>query len=115
VVWTLTLSLGTHWMFLQSLAWVGMVVNYSQGATIADALQKTFDGRHPCKLCKLVRAGKATEEKQDTKKPEIKIDYAVLSQTLRFVSLRPEPLSFPTPASSRERRDLPPSPPPEPA
>jgi hypothetical protein len=72
VVLTLTLSLGAHWMLLQSVAWVGMVVTYSHGTTITGALSKTFDGQHLCKLCKFVRQGKATEKKQDTQKPEIK-------------------------------------------
>lgn len=72
VVLTLTLSLGVHWALLQSVAWVGMVVNYSQDATLAEALVKTFDGKHPCKLCKVVDEGRRSEKKQDAQKVERK-------------------------------------------
>ena len=53
----LVLSLGLHWTVLQSAAWVGMVVAYSKDASIGEALEKTFDGAHPCSLCKMVEAG----------------------------------------------------------
>ena len=62
VVLTLTLSLGAHWVLLQSVAWMGMVVHYSQNATVTEALSKTFDGQHPCKLCKFVKEGKQSEK-----------------------------------------------------
>ena len=29
------------------------------------ALSKTFDGKHPCKLCKLVKEGKKSESKSE--------------------------------------------------
>ena len=30
------------------------------------ALQRTFDGKHPCRLCKVIAAGKKSEKKADT-------------------------------------------------
>ena len=36
--------IGGHWALLQSVAWVGMAVRFSQDTTLADALRKTFDG-----------------------------------------------------------------------
>jgi hypothetical protein len=67
VIASLVLSIGGHWAVLQSLAWVGMAVSYSQQEPVADALAKTFDGKHPCRLCKLVREGKTSESKQEAK------------------------------------------------
>lgn len=58
----LTLSLGLHWALLQSVAWVGMVVSYSQQDSLSTALEKTFDGRHACKLCRVVEAGRSAEK-----------------------------------------------------
>lgn len=75
LVLTLTLSLGFHWALLQSVAWVGMVVSYSQDATLGVALIKTFDGNHPCNLCKAVREGQESEKKQAALKVEIKKEY----------------------------------------
>ena len=42
-----------------------MVVNYSQHGTIGEALVKTFDGKHPCPLCKAIAAGKKSEKKSE--------------------------------------------------
>ena len=49
------LTLGLHWALLQSFAWAGMFARFLQTDSPAQALTKTFDGRHPCALCKLVR------------------------------------------------------------
>jgi hypothetical protein len=58
-------SIGLHWSFFQSLAWIGMVVTYSQHATLSEALVKTFDGKHPCALCKEIAKGKRSEKKSE--------------------------------------------------
>ena len=59
--------LGGHWFALQSVAWVTMVLDNSQEASLGEALEKTFDGKHPCPLCKAVAAGQEEEEeRQDT-------------------------------------------------
>jgi len=59
---------------LQSLAWVGMVVNYSHGSSIKEALIKTFDGKHPCKLCRFVATGKKSDSQREAQKPAKKFD-----------------------------------------
>jgi len=41
-------SIGLHWAFLQAVAWMGMVASYARVLPISEALQKTFDGKHPC-------------------------------------------------------------------
>ena len=114
VVLTLTLSIGAHWMFLQSVAWVGMVVNYSHNATFSEALNKTFDGRHPCKLCKFVQEGKDNEKKQDTQKPTKEIE-KFLPVGRAFTLCPPElaPVTFRAPAQAGLRVEPPPVPPPE--
>ena len=62
----LAASIGLHWTLLQSVAWVGMVVTYSQKATFTQAIEKTFNGKHPCSLCKQIAKGKHSEKKTDT-------------------------------------------------
>lgn len=69
------ISIGLHWSFLQSVAWVGMIVSYSQTDSLSVALEKTFDGRHPCKLCHFVKDGQQQEQqKQDIQKSGSKFD-----------------------------------------
>lgn len=65
IVAALACSIGLHWGILQSVAWLGMVVNYSQDGTVGEALAKTLDGKHPCALCKAIAKGKQTENKSE--------------------------------------------------
>jgi hypothetical protein len=50
----------------QCVAWAGMLVNYSQQATVAEAVEMTFDGKHPCRLCLAIQEA---EKKSDPAKP----------------------------------------------
>jgi hypothetical protein len=59
----LATSIGLHWGFLQVVAWTGMVISYSQEGSVTEAVVKTFDGDHPCGLCKQIAKGKRTERK----------------------------------------------------
>ncbi len=59
---------GTHWLALQSYAWVRMTVSFSQDSGWRVAVQKTFNGRHPCPLCLKVQQG-LREEQQNKKTP----------------------------------------------
>ena len=101
-------------MFLQSVAWVGMVVSYSHDATITEALSKTFDGHHQCKLCKFVQQAKATDKQRDAQKPMKEIDKSLPAG--RAFALCPpelEPLMFSAPNHAGLRVESPPTPPPE--
>lgn len=82
----LVLSLGLHWALLQTVAWTGMIVSYSQGASFKEALSKTFDGKHPCCLCKVVQQGRAAEKKQEGQqvKPGSKLDLVLVWQAITF-------------------------------
>ncbi len=40
-----------------------MLADNLQSASLSQALAKTFDGKHPCPLCKAVAAGKTSEQK----------------------------------------------------
>jgi hypothetical protein len=54
---------GGHWAVLQSVAWTGMVIEYSRDASLTSALSKTFDGKHPCTLCVKIDESKKQEPK----------------------------------------------------
>ena len=55
---------GGHWMALQSVAWARMLVAYSQQADFATALEQTFDGAHPCPMCKKISQDRAQERSE---------------------------------------------------
>ena len=92
LVLTLSFSIGLHWEVLQSVAWFGMVINYSQGTTLKEGLCKTFDGKHPCCLCKMVQAGKKSENKTDAQVN--KISKGDLLMETRAVATGFKPLEF---------------------
>ncbi|WP_142659583.1 hypothetical protein [Methylacidimicrobium tartarophylax] len=53
---------GGHWVLWQGAAWAGMLVRYSQSYGMETGLYMTFDGKHPCQICKRVVKGKNKEE-----------------------------------------------------
>jgi len=112
IAFTLCASIGGHWLGLQSIAWATMVVKYSQHCSFAQAIAQTFDGEHPCDLCKHISKARSSEKKQDSQSSVAKMD---LICTIRRVVLLPPfaPFDYPqlissSTCGSRE----PPSPPP---
>ena len=77
LVLALSFSIGLQWAVVQGAAWVGMIVSYSKEATISQTLSRTFDGRHPCKLCKAAQRGESTQKKQDADNPPVKFVLAL--------------------------------------
>lgn len=51
-----------------------MVINYSQHCSFVKAVEQTFDGAHPCGLCKRINQAKDTEKKQDNQRSGPKAD-----------------------------------------
>jgi len=111
----LTFALGGHWAILQSVAWMTMVAGYSQTAPLKEALVKTFDGKHPCSICKFVANGKKSEQKQETQKLLTKLDFFLASTTAGLFPPAPDALHFAPPPAARARSDTPPTPPLEPS
>lgn len=85
--------MGGHWLALQGVAWVTMLVDNSQESSLVDAVSKTFDGQHPCPLCKAVATGQNEErEKKETLvDPSAKLVAVLVSDTpaTRFPSGEP--------------------------
>jgi hypothetical protein len=114
VVSALILVIGGHWALLQSVAWIGMTINNSQTLPLKQALIKTFDGKHPCTLCKFVAHGKKSEKKQESEKSEAKLDLYFVRNLIDL-----KPFAFPLVSTAVDawtaRPENPPVPPPLPA
>ena len=68
--------LGGHWVFLQTGAWAGMIVQYSRQVGLKAGLAQAFDGEHPCPICKVIQDGKKQEQKKaPLLNAELKKDY----------------------------------------
>lgn len=86
VVIGLCLSIGLQWAAIQSVAWMSMAVSYSvEKGSVVEGLSDTFDGDHPCPLCKVVEKGiEAGNESKDgqtapEKTKEMKLTLALVS------------------------------------
>jgi hypothetical protein len=77
-------SIGLHWAFFQSVAWVGMVITYSQGATLTQAIVKTFDGKHPCSLCTQIAQAQKSQKKSDRHFEVKKLEFISAGQVIAF-------------------------------
>jgi len=84
---TLCCAIELHWVALQSVAWATMIVDYSKRASLCAAITQTFDGAHPCSLCRAVNKAKNSEKKSEIQSPARKIDMICVSRTTSL--LRP--------------------------
>jgi hypothetical protein len=112
IVFALILATGGHWALLQSVAWVGMAIQFTHTDGFSTALQKTFDGKHPCKLCKVVEEGRKTSPQHEMVKLEIKFDFFCGTDPGFRISTLDYPLICSTPAAMLPRTQAPPTPPP---
>jgi hypothetical protein len=111
VIAALCFAVGLHWYALQSIAWTTMVLEYSKDAPFTEALAKTFDGQHPCSLCRAVQTGKKSEQKNNVR-VVTKIDlYCAASANPRIHEFLP--FDYPADATPPiARATSPPTPPP---
>ena len=57
---------GGHYGVMQMFAWGKMIVDYSSEKGVVAGISETFDGQHPCELCKSIAKAKS----DDTKLPQ---------------------------------------------
>jgi hypothetical protein len=91
VIVALVLTTGLHWAALQTLAWTTMLANHLCTQSVSEAVSETFDGKHPCCLCKAIAAGKKSEKKSESISPTLKMEYPPTPD--KFVLIPPEPVS----------------------
>ncbi len=110
---------GGHWTALQTVAWAEMLHDYSQhSGSLAVAVEQTFDGQHPCELCRDIQAGKSKEHRGSPSVPIAKADAKVKAALAEATLLAPARPSverfFPALIASAlvSRDDSPPTPPP---
>lgn len=90
---------GGQWGILQGIAWAKMLVDYSQADGLREGIKKTFDGEHPCELCKSISKSRESE-KQDPRTP-LRVDGFSLKDLLPFpiVTLQRRDISLSSPTA----------------
>ena len=79
-------ALGTQWTVLQSIAWTRMLAENLTTGSFTEAVQKTFDGQHPCRLCKTIAAGKQAEQKKEFTAPLQKYEFPPVNEIFTLVA-----------------------------
>ena len=109
---------GAQWFVLKSAALAGMTVVYSARAGLVDGLRETFDGEHPCCMCKAIEKAKEDEAAR-SKTPAAPVKEAVrlvgVACTITALLVPPAPRYGSTAddlADAKSRTDRPAVPPP---
>ncbi len=111
---------GGHWAVLQTVAWAQMVVSYAQDSgSMREGLVRTFDGAHPCELCRKISAGvqKESREERESSSGRVLLVKAKLTAVLPGVTFVPMvrrgvALAVMVETRSGRAADAPPTPPP---
>ncbi len=57
--------LGAQWTLLQTVAWAIMLADNWRTHSLSESVARTFDGKHPCPICKAIAAAKKSERKNE--------------------------------------------------
>jgi hypothetical protein len=85
VVVALAATLGAQWTLLQAVAWTAMLADNLRTHSISESVARTFDGKHPCPICKAIAAGKKSEKQNAV---------ALQMQKLEFPPVKENPALF---------------------
>ena len=78
-------AIGAPWILLQTAAWTAMLADNLRTHSLTEAVTRTFDGKHPCCVCKAIAAGKKSQKKNEA---------AWHSQKLEFPPAGEQPALF---------------------
>ena len=91
----LFLIAGGHWAMLQSVAWAGMVKDFSKSGSLTEAVGKTFDGQHPCAMCKKIAKAKSSESSEQQVPASVKAEKKAEAFVASALSDVPMPIARP--------------------
>jgi hypothetical protein len=87
LITALVTMLGAHWALLQTVAWTTMIADNLCTHSVKEAVTETFDGRHPCPLCRAIAAGKQSEKKTEFLLQSQKLEFPPVKEN--FVLIAP--------------------------
>jgi hypothetical protein len=67
--------LGAQWTLLQTVAWTSMLADNLRTHSLSESVARTFDGKHPCPICKAIAAAKKSQKKSEFTLQTIKLEF----------------------------------------
>ena len=98
VIVTLVLTTGLHWAALQTVAWSLMLADNIRTESVGLAVTHTFDGMHPCCLCKAIAKAKKSEQKNEFKISAIRLEFVPFAGKIYLPP--PAPREFASPVNT---------------
>src|SRR5262249_2277758 len=108
----LLLATGSHWALLQSVAWTNMLADNLRTYSFTEAVDRTFDGKHPSRLCCHTADGKKSDTKSEAPLEIKKLEFIQLSAPIVVTAPRMLELEVRDSGATASRLYRPPSPPP---
>ena len=112
VIVTLVLTTGLHWAALQTVAWSFMLVDHVRTESVSLAVAHTFDGLHPCCLCKAIAKAKKSEQKTESAVALVRLEFVPFAGKIYLPSPAREAISTLLNTFFADRNLPPPLPPP---
>jgi len=112
IVLSLVLTTGLHWAALQTVAWTAMLASHLRCESLTQAVDNTFDGRHPCCLCKAIDAAKKSQKNAEAVSPVLKMEFPPMVQAFILIPPAQSKLIQPQNAFAESFSLQPPVPPP---
>jgi hypothetical protein len=112
VILALFLAVGLDRVALQSVAWTTMLVENAKQTSLAQAVARTFDGQHPCDLCKRISSTKDSQKRPVAQPAPSKPDLICSTGIIRIISFFEDFHYAETAIQFSERGNSPPVPPP---
>ena len=75
VITALVATTGFHWALLQTVAWTSMLASNLCTESVSESVAHTFDGQHPCCLCRAIAAAKKSGPKNEFTTPAFRFEY----------------------------------------
>jgi hypothetical protein len=63
-----------------------MLAGNLQSGSLHDAMTKTFDGQHPCCLCKAIANAKKSEQKSQATSQDLKLDFLLAQHSIVLIA-----------------------------
>ena len=108
----LLMATGSHWALLQSVAWTNMLVENLHSYSFQAAVIRTFDGKHPCRLCCQIAEGKKSEKKTEVPVEIKKLEFVQLTVPIILTAPRMLDLELRSDTAAHSLTHRPLSPPP---